>query len=35
MPGARGNRYAGWIAGGLAILAVLAVGAGFWFRYHP
>jgi hypothetical protein len=27
--------YAGWIAGGLVILAVLAIGAGLWFHYHP
>ncbi len=25
----------GWIVGGLVILAVFAVGAGFWFIYHP
>jgi hypothetical protein len=27
--------YGGWIAGGVAILAVLAVGAAFWFKFHP
>jgi hypothetical protein len=26
---------AGWIAGALVVLAVFAVGAYFWFRYHP
>jgi hypothetical protein len=26
---------AGWIAGGIVIAAVLAVGATFWFMYHP
>ena len=26
---------AGWIAGGLVILAVLAFGAVLWFMYHP
>jgi hypothetical protein len=30
-----GHRYLGWIAGGGAILAVFAVGAAFWFSYHP
>jgi hypothetical protein len=25
----------GWIVGGLFILAVIAVAAFFWFRYHP
>ena len=29
------NPYAGWLAGVLVILAVLAVGTGFWFFYHP
>jgi len=27
--------YAGWLAGGLVILAVLLVGVGLWFHYHP
>jgi hypothetical protein len=27
--------YIGWLAGGLVIVAVLAVGAGLWFHYHP
>jgi len=27
--------YTGWIAGGLAILAILAIGAVLWFMYHP
>jgi len=26
---------AGWIAGLLVIIAVLAVGGAFWFTYHP
>ena len=26
---------AGWIAGALVILAVLVVGAAFWFMHHP
>jgi hypothetical protein len=26
---------AGWIAGLLVIVAILAVGATFWFMYHP
>ncbi len=26
---------AGWLAGGLLILAVLLIGAAFWFHYHP
>lgn len=25
----------GWVAGALVIVGVLAVGAAFWFRYHP
>jgi len=25
----------GWIAGLLVILAVLGVGAGLWFHFHP
>lgn len=29
------NPYAGWIAGGLIILAILAVGATLWFSHHP
>jgi len=31
---ARGTNV-GWLAGGLVILAVFAVGAFFWFKYHP
>lgn len=27
--------YTGWLVGGLLILAVLVVGAAFWFSYHP
>jgi len=27
--------HAGWIAGALVIAGVFAVGAFFWFRYHP
>ncbi|HYA58674.1 MAG TPA: hypothetical protein VEH57_09505 [Thermoplasmata archaeon] len=30
-----GNAYAGWIAGTLAIIAIMAVGAGLWFSFHP
>jgi hypothetical protein len=26
---------AGWIAGFLVIAAVVAIGAVFWFTYHP
>jgi hypothetical protein len=26
---------AGWIAGAIVIAGVLAVGAAFWFMYHP
>jgi len=26
---------AGWIAGAVVILAVLVVGAAFWFMHHP
>ncbi len=29
------SAYTGWIAGSLVILAVLAIGAGLWFHYHP
>ncbi len=25
----------GWVAGALVILSVFAVGAAFWFKYHP
>ncbi len=25
----------GWVLGGLVILGVFAVGAAFWFSYHP
>jgi hypothetical protein len=27
--------YTGWLVGGLIILAVLAIGGGLWFHYHP
>lgn len=27
--------YAGWLAGGLVVLAAFVIGAAFWFRYHP
>ena len=27
--------YVGWAAAGLVILAIFAVMAGFWFKYHP
>ena len=27
--------YAGWIAGAIVTLGVLAVGAALWFTYHP
>ena len=27
--------YGGWIAGALGILAVVGVGAAFWFKFHP
>ena len=30
-----GGSNAGWIAGLLIILAVLAVGGALWFTYHP
>jgi len=30
-----GNPNAGWIAGALAILAILAAGAALWFHFHP
>jgi hypothetical protein len=26
---------AGWLAGLLVIVAIFAVGATFWFMYHP
>ncbi len=29
------SAYHGWIAAGIVILAVLAIGAGLWFHYHP
>ncbi len=29
------NDTAGWLAGFLVILAVLAVGAVLWFTHHP
>ncbi len=31
----RTGPYTGWIAGALAILAILAAGAVLWFMYHP
>ena len=27
--------YSGWLVGVLVILAVMVIGAAFWFRYHP
>lgn len=27
--------YKGWVYGSMVVLIVLAVGAGFWFHYHP
>ena len=27
--------HVGWIVGGLLILAVMVIGAGFWFAHHP
>jgi hypothetical protein len=27
--------YAGWYIGGALIVAVIAVGLGLWFVYHP
>lgn len=27
--------YKGWVYGLVIILAVLSVGAGFWFHFHP
>ena len=32
-PPPRGD-YRGWIAGAVIVLIVVAVAAGFWFRYH-
>jgi len=29
------NAYAGWIAGLLAVVAILSVGGAIWFTYHP
>ncbi|HTW40307.1 MAG TPA: hypothetical protein VMF04_05585 [Thermoplasmata archaeon] len=26
---------AGWIAGAVVIAAIFAIGAAFWFMYHP
>jgi len=26
---------AGWIAGALVIVAIMATGAVLWFKYHP
>ncbi|MFZ1023649.1 MAG: hypothetical protein WAN87_05900 [Thermoplasmata archaeon] len=30
-----GASYAGWPAGGIAILAIMLTGAYLWFSYHP
>ncbi|MFZ0892312.1 MAG: hypothetical protein WB778_04800 [Thermoplasmata archaeon] len=30
-----GASYAGWLAGGIAILAILLIGAFLWFTHHP
>jgi hypothetical protein len=27
--------YTGWIAAGVVIAVVLAIGAGLWFHFHP
>lgn len=29
------SRDGGWIAGAIVIVAVLVVGAAFWFMHHP
>ena len=29
------SRDAGWIAGGIVIVAVLIAGAALWFMHHP
>lgn len=29
------NPNAGWIAAALIVAAVFAIGAAFWFTYHP
>ena len=38
-PGATGgspwSRYAGWIAGMIVVVGVMAFGAVTWFTYHP
>jgi hypothetical protein len=34
-PEMRTGEYTGWIASLLVIVAVLSVGAGLWFYYHP
>lgn len=31
----RWELYKGWFLGVILIVSVLAVGAGFWLRYHP
>ncbi len=31
----RWDLYKGWVLGLLIVVIVLAVGAGFWFHYHP
>ncbi len=33
--GAERGIYAGWLAGLLVIVAILAVGAYLWFTHHP
>ncbi len=29
------NPYAGWIAGLLGVVAILAIGGVLWFTFHP
>jgi len=29
------NPYAGWIAGLIGVVAILAIGGVLWFTYHP
>jgi hypothetical protein len=31
----RWDLYKGWFLGFLVVFIVLAVGAGFWFHFHP
>jgi hypothetical protein len=31
----RWDLYKGWVLGLLIVVIILAVGAGFWFHYHP